>query len=64
MIEEGAGSSRQNLIDIDQFNDGPGSSYGNPIDVDNPIDIPNPYALRILPRRSDDSLAKAMGRNR
>ena len=63
MIEEGAGSSQQNPIDIDQFDDGPGSSYGNPIDVDNPIDIPNPYALCILPRRSDDSLAKAMGRN-
>ena len=64
MIEEGAGSSQQHPIDIDQFDDGPGSSYYNPIDVDNPIDIPNPYALRILPRRSDDSLAKAMGRNR
>ena len=64
MIEEGAGSSQQNPIDIDQFNDGPGSSYGNPIDVDNPVNIPNPYALRILPRRSDHSLAKAMGRNR
>ena len=64
MIEDGARSSPQNPIDIDQFDDGPGSSYGNPIDVDNPVDIPNPYALRILPRRSDDSLAKAMGRNR
>ena len=64
MIEEGAGSSPQNPIDIDQFNDGPGSSYGNPIDVNNPVDIPNPYALWILPQRSDDSLAKAMGRNR
>ena len=64
MIEEGAGSSQQNPIDIDQFNDGPGSSYSNPIDVDNPVDIPNPYALQILPRRSDDSFAKAMGRNR
>ena len=63
MIEEGAGSSQQSPIDIDQFDDGPGSSYSNPIDVDNPIDIPNPYAFRILPRRSDDSLAKAMGRN-
>ena len=63
MIEEGARSSWQNPIDIDQFDDGPGSSYGNPIDVDNPIDIPNPYAFRILPRWSDDSLAKAMGRN-
>ena len=64
MIEEGAGSSPHNPINIDQFNDGPRSSYGNPIDVDNPIDIPNPYAFCILPRRSDDSLAKAMGRNR
>ena len=64
MIEEGARSSQQNPIDIDQFNDGPGSSYGNLIDIDNPVNIPNPYALRILPRRSDDSLAKAMGRNR
>ena len=64
MIEEGAGSSQQNPINIDQFDDGPGSSYGNPIDVDNPIDIPNPYALHILPRQSDNSLAKAMGRNR
>ena len=64
MIEEGAGSSQQHPIDIDQFDDGPGSSYDNPIDVNNLIDIPNPYALRILPRRSDDSLAKAMGRNR
>ena len=64
MIEEGAGSSQQHPIDIDQFDDGPGSSYGNPIDVDNPINTSNPYALRILPRRSDDSLAKAMGRNR
>ena len=63
MIEEGAGSSQQNPINIDQFDDGPGSSHGNPIDVDNPIDFPNPYTLRILPRRSDDSLAKAMGRN-
>ena len=63
MIEEGAGSSQQNPIDIDQFDDGPGSSYSNPIDVDNPVDIPNPYVFRILPRRSDDSLAKAMGRN-
>ena len=50
MIEEGAGSSRQTPIDIDQFDDGPGSSYGNPIDVDNPLDIPNPYAFRVLPR--------------
>ena len=64
MIEEGAGSSRQNPIDIDQFDDGPGSSHGNPIDVDNSLDIPNPYAFRVLPQRSDDSLAKAMGRNR
>ena len=60
MIEEGARSSQQNPIDIDQFDDGPGSSYDNPIDVD----IPNPYVFRILPRRSDNSLAKAMGRNR
>ena len=64
MIKEGTGSSQQNPINIDQFDDGPGLSYSNPIDVDNPIDIPNPYALRILPQRSDDSLAKAMGRNR
>ena len=64
MIEEGAGSSQQHPIDIDQFDDGPGSSHDNPIDVDNPVDILNPYAFRILPRRSDDSLAKAMGRNR
>ena len=64
MIEEGAGSSQQNPININQFDDGPGSSYGNLIDVDNPVDIPNPYAFHILPRRSDDSLAKAMGRNR
>ena len=64
MIDEGAGSSPQNPIDIDQFDDGPGSSYSNPIDVNNPIDIPNPYAFRILPQRSDNSLAKAMGRNR
>ena len=49
MIDEGAGSSQQNPINIDQFDDGPGSSYGNPIDVDNPINIPNPYAFRILP---------------
>ena len=58
MIEEGIGSSQQNPINIDQFNDGPGLLYGNPIDVNNPIDIPNPYALWILPRRSDDLLAK------
>ena len=45
MIEEGAGSSQQNPINIDQFDDGPGSSYSNPIDVDNPINIPNPYAF-------------------
>ena len=64
MIKEGARSSQQNPINIDQFDDGPGSSYGNPIDVDNPIDILNPYALQILPQQSDDSLAKAMGRNR
>ena len=64
MINEGAGSSQQNPIDIDQFDDGPGSSYDNPIDVDNLIDIPNPYMFRILPQQSNDSLAKAMGRNR
>ena len=63
MINEGAGSSQQNPIDIDQFNDGPGSSYNNPIDVNNPTDVTNPYAFRILPQQSDDSLAKAMGRN-
>ena len=59
MIEEGAGSSQQNPIDIDQFDDGPGSSYDNPIDVN----IPNPYVFRILPQQSNNSLAKAMGRN-
>ena len=64
MIEEGAGSSQQHPINIDQFDDGPGSSYNNPIDVDNPVNIPNPYAFHILHQRSDDSLAKAMGRNR
>ena len=63
MIEKGAGSSPHNPIDIDQFDDGPGSSYHNPIDVDSPINNPNPYAFRILPRQSDDSLARAMGRN-
>ena len=64
LIEEGIGSSRQRPIDIDQFDNGPGSSQINPINVDDPTGIPNLYALRILPQRSDDSLAKAMGRNR
>ena len=65
MIDEGAGSSQQNPIDIDQFDDGPGSSRYNPIDVDHPhADVTNPYAFCVLPRQSDNSLAKAMGRNR
>ena len=63
-IDEGAGLSQQNPIDIDQFDDGPGLSYDNPIDVNNPTDITNLYVFQILPQRSDDSLAKAMGRNR
>ena len=63
MIEEGASSSQQHPINIDQFDDGPGSSYDNPINVDNPTNITNPYAFRILPRQSNNSLAKAMGRN-
>ena len=64
MIDEGTGSSQQNPIDIDQFDYGPGSSQYNPIEVNHPhTDVTNPYAFRVLPRRSDDSLAKAMGRN-
>ena len=50
MIDEGVRSSQQNPIKIDQFDDGPGSSHNNPIDVDNPTNVTNPYAFRILPR--------------
>ena len=64
MIDEGAGSSQQNPIDIDQFDEGPGLLRYNPIDIDHPhTDITNPYAFRVLPQWSDNSLAKAMGRN-
>ena len=64
MIDEGTRSSQQNPIDIDQFDEGPGSLQYNPIDVDNPhTNITNPYVFCVLPRWSDNSLAKAMGRN-
>ena len=64
MIDEGVGSSCQNPIDIDQLDNGPGSSHHNPIDVDHPhTNDTNPYAFWVLSHRSDDSLAKAMGRN-
>ena len=64
MIDEGVGSSRQNPINIDQFDEGPGSSWYNPIDIDHPhTNDTNPYVFCALPHRSDDSLARAMGRN-